>query len=328
MLRFFRVYNEFGMIRYLTVVLMAAVAARGAGEAVYELAGQVEPEGRASVSLYGATTPFAAATLTDDAGKFLFKKLEPGEYTVSVFFPERGEARHTVEVGAATADRRGRVVLGLRFEDSDFEFGETNRRRHAISAKQLAIPDRALHDYDEAYKALGRRDAEGAVRLLERAVELAPQFAAAWNELGTIAYQSKDYERAEHDFREALDQDPQAYAPLVNLGGVLVTVGRTAEALDYNTHAVLLRPNDALANSQLGMSYFQAKNYEPALRYLDRARRLDPAHFSHPQLIMAEIHLNRGERAAAAADLEDFLKNHPDWPKAAVVRQKIEELRQ
>ena len=314
------------MIRFLTTVLMAAAAAL-AGEPVYELAGHVKPEGRASVSLFGASSPFTASALTDDSGRFVFKKLEPGEYTVSVFFPERGEARHTVEVGAATADGHGRVVLELEFQDSDFEFADTARRRHSVTAKQLAIPDRAMHDYEEAQKALGRRDAAAAARTLEHAVELAPQFAAAWNELGTIAYQTQKYDRAEECFREALDQDPQAFEPLVNLGGVLVTLGRTAEALKYNTHAVLLRPNDALANSQLGLSYFQARNYEAALRYLDRTRRLDPAHFTHPQLVMAEIHLRRGDRSAAAADLEDFLQYHPDWPKAAEMRKAIEEFR-
>jgi tetratricopeptide (TPR) repeat protein len=314
------------MTRFFSSLLLAAAAA-GAGEATYELAGRVKLEGQASISLFGATAPFTASTLTDASGKFTFKKLEPGEYTVSVFFPSRGEARQTVEIGPATADTHGRVAINLDLRESDFEFADSTRRRHAVSTKQLAISDRALHDYEDARKALGRRDAESATRLLERAVKLAPQFSAAWNELGTIAYQTAKYDRAEECFREALDQDSQAWEPLVNLGGVLITLGRTAEALDYNTHAVLLRPNDALANSQLGMAYFQAHNQEAALRYLDRARRLDAAHFSHPQLVMAQIHLRRGERREAASDLDDFLRHHPDWPKAAEMRQSIEDLK-
>ena len=103
---------------------------------------------------------------------------------------------------------------------------------------------------------------------------------------------------------------------------------RTDESLDYNIRAVLARPNDALATSQLGQSYFQANNYDLALKYLERARSVDPTHFSHPQLVMAEIHLRRGERAAAANDLEDFLKHHPDWPKADAMRKAIADFRQ
>ena len=96
----------------------------------------------------------------------------------------------------------------------------------------------------------------GAVAHFERAVELAPQFSEAWNHLGTIAYQSRDYPRAESCFRKALDADPEAFQPLVNLGGVSINLGKFEEALQYNLYAALTRPNDALANSQLGMSYF------------------------------------------------------------------------
>jgi tetratricopeptide (TPR) repeat protein len=157
---------------------------------------------------------------------------------------------------------------------------------------------------------------------------MAPRFSMAWNELGTIAYQTRKFDRAEECFRQALQQDPGAFEPLVNLGGVLVAVHKLDEAADYNLRAVLARPNDALANSQLGLTYFELQRMDLAQKYLERARQIDPAHFSHPQLLLAEIHLRRGERLQAAAVLEEFLKYHPDWPQAAKMRQTIADLRQ
>jgi tetratricopeptide (TPR) repeat protein len=314
------------MTRLPIAALLAAAAL--AGEPVYELAGHIQPEGVAAVSLFGATMPFRDAAITDQSGRFNFKKLEPGAYTIAVFFPERGEARQTIEIGPGTADERHRVSLDVVFKDSDFVFADPVRRRHAVSARQLSVPDKAARDYQDAQKALGRHDTDSAMRSLEHAVEIAPQFAAAWNELGTIAYQTGKFDRAEQCFRQSLGQDPDAFEPLVNLGGVLVTLQRTDESLDYNIRAVLARPNDSLANSQLGQSYFQANNYDLALKYLERARSLDPTHFSHPQLVMAEIHLRRGERVAAAGDLEDFLKHHPDWPRADAMRKAIADFRQ
>jgi tetratricopeptide (TPR) repeat protein len=136
-------------------------------------------------------------------------------------------------------------------------------------------------------------------------------------------YQTKQYARAAECFRESLAAEPELYEPLVNLGGVLLNLNQPEEALQHNRHAVLTRPNDALANSQLGMSYFQLGNLEPAEKYLQTAVKLDPAHFSHPQLLLAQIHLKRGERQAAVEDLEDFLKRHPDWPQAAELRARI-----
>jgi tetratricopeptide (TPR) repeat protein len=313
-------------VRLLLAICLFAQPARG-GEAVYQLSGQVLPEAAASVTLFGATTPFHAFTLSDDSGRFTFKKLDAGTYTLAVYIPARGEARQTVEVGPGTADGHGRVQLHLALKDSDFVYGDILRQEHAVSARELAVPDKALRDYQDARKFLGKRDTVSAISRLEHAVEIAPQFSAAWNELGTINYQTQHFARAEECFRQSLEMDPKAYEPLVNLGGVLVTLHKLDEAWKFNALAVLQRPGDALANSQMGMTYFGLGDFDHAIKYLEKARSIDPAHFSHPQLILAEIHLRRGERSAAAECLEDFLLRHPDWPQAPKMRETIQDLR-
>ena len=313
----------------MSVFLVAALlgAPAFAAEPLYDLAGQISPSERAAVTLYGAVSPFEATTLSDSSGRFHFHRLRAGAYIVAVYQPRRGEARQSAEVGPGTADAHRRVFLPLDFKETDFEFTDSVRRRHAVSTSQLAIPPKALHEYAEAQKDLGKHDAGSAEKHLEESVKLAPQFASAWNNLGTIAYQTARYPRAEQCFREALAQDPTAYEPLVNLGGVLLNLNRLDEALVRNQRAVLMRPNEPLANSQLGMTYFAAGELDLAVKYLEMARHLDPAHFSHPQLTLAEIHLRRGDNAAAAAVLEDFVAHHPDYPTAARIRETIQKLR-
>jgi tetratricopeptide (TPR) repeat protein len=312
------------MFRFLLPA--ALVAAAFAAEPLFELSGQLLPPGRASISLCATRSPFTATTLSDAAGRFSFKKLRADDYTVAVFIAGRGEARRTVEVGPAVAGSQRRVSLTLDLKDADFELAGPVRQ-HSVSTSQLAIPDAALRQYQQAQKDLERRDADAAAARLEKAVEMAPQFAMAWNELGTIAYQTRKFDRAEECFRQALELDPAAFEPLVNLGGVLVTLHKLDEAADYNLRAVLARPNDALANSQLGLTYFELGRMDLGQKYLERTRQIDPAHFSRPQLLLAEIHLRRGERREAAAVLEEFLKYHPNWPQAAKMRQTIAELR-
>lgn len=310
------------------ILLAALIAAISAAEGLkYELGGEIRPPARAAVSLNGATSPFAASTLSDSQGRFRFRSLEAGTYTLIVFIPGRGEARQTVEVGPGAADSKGRVTVEMQISDSRLATVEALRRKNLISARELTIPEKARREYLEAQKKLSRREVAAAVAHLERAVEIAPQFVAAWNNLGTIAYQSRDFTRAEKCFREALDRDAEAFEPAVNLGGVLLTLLKFDEALKYNLYSVLMRPNDALANSQLGMDYLALGDLDRGLKYLTTAKQLDPAHFSHPQLSLAEIHLQRNERGAAADELEDFVQRHPDWPQAAQVREAIAKLR-
>ena len=311
-----------GALVLLTIVLSAQ------GETPrYELRGRLLPATRASVWLHGATAPFEDATLADDEGRFRFHGLLAGTYTLGAFVPGRGEMRRTIEVGPSQADSRQRVDLTVELRDGEFESRDSLRREALVSAAELAIPERARREYGEAEKCLARRDAEGAAAHFERAVELAPRFSDAWNHLGTIAYQARNYARAETCFRKALDADPQSFQALVNLGGVSINLRKFEEAVQYNLYAALTHPNDALANSQLGMSYFFLDKLDLAQKYLSEAKRLDPAHFSHPQLVLAQIALRRQDRAAAAREWEEFLQYHPDSPEGGKVRENLAQLR-
>ena len=314
------------MLRFLLAFILALQAF--AKEPVYELAGRIEPESHATVSIYGATTPFSQTTLADERGRFRFRKLLAGSYTLAILVPGRGEARVTVDVGPSSANSKGRVVVTLALKDSDFTLADSVRQRNAVSLRQLSIPDRALREFEQAHKDLERRDADSATTHLLKSVEIAPQFSAAWNTLGTIAYQTQQYNRAEECFRQALAQNADSYEALVNLGGVLINLRKLEEARDANERAVSIRPNDALANAQLGMTYFGLGRFEVAEKDLDRAVQIDPGHFSHPQLMLVEIHLRKNEQLQAADDLENFLKHHPDWPQARELRTMIEKLRE
>ena len=193
-----------------------------------------------------------------------------------------------------------------------------------VSVGQLSIPDSARQKLLEAQKDLSRRDIEHATAHLKEAVEIAPKFAEAWNSLGVIAYQSHDYPQAEQNFRKALEADPGNWTPAVNLGGALLNLNRAEEALGYNQFAVKTHPNDALANSQLGMNYFQLGQMDKAEKYLTEAERLDPSHFSHPQLMLAEIYARRGDKPSTLRELHDFINRFPDSPTAAELRKKLE----
>lgn len=301
-----------------------SICSSAGGERLFEISGAIEPQVEASISIFGADAPFAQATLADRSGHFHFGRLRTGTYTVSAMAPGEGEARMTVEAGPQTADAKGRIRVRIRIpgaEKVDLE------RRHSIAAPELAIPEQARREYREAQQSLARRSSEAAREHLERSVEIAPGFSEAWNNLGTIAYQTGRFQRAAACFEKALAANPRAYEPLVNMGGVLINLSRFEEAREYNQHAVLLRPNDALGNSQLGITWFELGKDGEAEKYLRRACELDPAHFSHPQLVLAQIHIRQNRRAEAAQDLEDFLKVHPDAPNAAELRGDIVKLR-
>ena len=312
-------------IRQLWLLVFAALWLQGAAGQL-ELNGQLEEVTTpAHVRLYGTESPFRASTTSNSHGQFRFRALDPGTYTVIAFVRRHGEVRLTVVVTPSLADAKGVVHVTVPLPPPVSSV-ERARRRSMVSVSQLAIPDSARQKVVESEKYLAKRDIEHAMARLKEAVQIAPKYAEAWNSMGVIAYQTREYAEAEKYFRTALEADPGNWTPAVNLGGALLNLKRPAEALEYNQFAVKVRPNDALANSQLGLTYFTLGQMEKAEGYLATAEKLDPSHFSHPQLMLAEIYARRGDKASTLRELHDFVNRFPDSPAAAEIRKKLKVL--
>src|SRR5512145_3114757 len=82
---------------------------QSASTPVYYMRGQLTPASSASVSLHGATTPFHASTLAGPDGRFRFKSITEGTYTLVAFFPGRGEIRKTIVITPGHADSKRRI---------------------------------------------------------------------------------------------------------------------------------------------------------------------------------------------------------------------------
>jgi tetratricopeptide (TPR) repeat protein len=230
--------------------------------------------------------------------------------------------RRTVDIGPSFADARGKISLSIPFERQP-----PGRRSYTVSASQLSIPDAAREEYRKAQEYLEKRDAEHATACLKKAVEIAPQFAGAWNQLGNIAYQSNQAEDAEIYFRQALNQNSNFYGALVNLAGALISQGKVSESLPYYLRAIKVRPDDPMGRARLGLTYLYLGKLDEAEEHLKEAKKLELGHFSFPQLLLAEVYVRRADRAAAICELEEFLKIHPDSDRVPAVRKAIEQLR-
>jgi tetratricopeptide (TPR) repeat protein len=308
----------------LVLALLAAAAPKLCAEAEFHMKGQLAPASRAVVVLDGISTPFNGAVLASERGQFEFKGLRAGTYTLIVAVPNRGEIRRTVEIGPGVADAKSVVAVDIQLDERLFE---RRRGEGTVPLKELALPPKARKAWAESLRQLARHNRPGAIASLQRAVELAPEWSMAWNNLGTLYYMSEQYPLAERAFRTALECDPASFEARVNLGGVLLTLGRPDEAYVYNLYCVLERSADALANAQLGLNNFALGRLRLARRYLEMARRIDPGHFSHPQLTLAELDLREGDRRACIADLEEFLRYHPDDPARDRIREWIDKLK-
>lgn len=295
----------------------------------FQLLGQIETEPGvrlkgffSNVVLRGAYRPFSLKTVTNLGGRFKFKRIPAGTYVLTVATPRHGSSSMTIAVTASFADPKGQVHTSIQMNLNQ------TRLDSRISIAELAVPEKAWKEYQKAQDELSQSHTDAAVTHLRRALKAAPEFPTALNTLGTICYQTGKFKEAEEYFRQALDLDPDLYPPLVNLGGALLSLGQFEQALEVNLRARERRPSDPLARSQLGLSYEGLEEWDKAITSLQVAKRLEPGHFSNPQLSLARLLLKQGRLEASVKEYEEFLSLYPDSSHAEGVRRFVESVHQ
>jgi tetratricopeptide (TPR) repeat protein len=162
---------------------------------------------------------------------------------------------------------------------------------------------------------LGRMDeAEVAYR---RAVELAPDFAKAWLNLGKLYLKQKSLKKAQGAFIAALEQDLRPsiqYEANYNLGQCYMVKRIFPQARDAFVQA-LEHKQGHLAYYNLSAAYNQLGQTKEQLHSLEQAVRLDSS-FAPAHRNLGVLYIQRKEYAAAEAALQQAILHDPASPIA------------
>jgi serine/threonine-protein kinase len=157
------------------------------------------------------------------------------------------------------------------------------------------------HDHDRTESRLAR-----AKQAADRALAFGPDLAESHLAMGYYHYRGKlDYASALREFEIARQLQPSNSDLFLATGSVRRRQGNFADAAaDFET-AAQLDPRSVEKAEELGTTYFFLRRYEDAERAIDRAIKLGPDQY-HLYGLKALLYLSwRGDRARAAAVLED-----------------------
>src|SRR5260370_9241362 len=116
---------------------------------------------------------------------------------------------------------------------------------------------------------------------MRKAVELKPDFAQAYNNLGMSLGLQKKHAEAEAAFRKAIDLTPDLVNAHLNLGSALLSLGKPGEAETAFRRAIDLEPEIGLAHHNLGIALMRQARFEEAVASLSKGADLFPAKNPH-----------------------------------------------
>ncbi len=132
------------------------------------------------------------------------------------------------------------------------------------------------------------RDYERAAEQYSHFLNINPQNAAAWNNLGTCYKKLEQFDKAVLAFEKAIEQDAGLMSAYFNLGQTQDMLGDFAAASQNYQKALMLSPRSmkTYIYDKLAYAYFMQKQYPLALGAIEKALQFapnDPALLEHLQ---------------------------------------------
>jgi tetratricopeptide (TPR) repeat protein len=197
-----------------------------------------------------------------------------------------------------------------------------------VSVDRLDVSVGARQSFSEACAAVLKKDFSAAQHELNQTIKLAPKLAPAWVLLGQTQKEQKKMAQALESCMQAQSIDSSylpAYLCLADLAAHQNNWARTAE---LTNQALAMHPVrapgayylNALADFYLGQASLAEKSALQALKDSGPEQK-PPLHW-----LLAKIYEARGDRAAEADQLREYLKVAPKAPDAPTVRQILKQI--
>lgn len=128
----------------------------------------------------------------------------------------------------------------------------------------------------EGHKLLAEKEYERAIHDFEEAIRIRSENAAAWNGLGWAHSSLNQHEEAVTDLRQALKYAPEWEECWISLGVEYLILSKPSDALVALQRAVGIKATDARAWLYLGKTYVILHSDEQATRCFKQATSIEP----------------------------------------------------
>ena len=196
-----------------------------------------------------------------------------------------------------------------------------------ISVAEMQVPAKAREQMQKAIEAFDKGDTSKATQRLEKAIEIYPQYARAYENLGVIAARSGDRAKARSLYTKAIEVDERFVPAYVQLGRLEIQEKNYTQAETLLHKVMLLYPEMPDLIALLAGAEYGNKEYANALADAQRVHTL-PHHekVADVHLLAAEILEMKNRNQEAVAEYRLYLTEAPNSPQAAAVQKAITDL--
>ena len=320
------------IVSALCSMIFALTAVRTQAQTFYEIEGVVEgpdstPLTGVAVFLEDLTRARIGQAITSSDGRYRFNRIVAGTYYI-VARPTTAEFRQavrrvelieTTRVGSSTSSERVDITLEA-----------APRRLESITGIVYAqdVPAAATAKFERALDFLSKKKTAQAVKELEEALGIFPNYFMAALQLGLTYVETEDYQRAIPPLVKAIEVNSKAAPAYLALGIASFNLGRADLALDALQRAKGLDEKSFRVHFYLGLTLLEMNRLDEAEAALKLSYQLGGAQkAASAHLYLASVYTKRGQNRQAIEALEAYLRDSPKAANADRVKEAITNLK-
>jgi tetratricopeptide (TPR) repeat protein len=226
------------------------------------------------------------------------------------------------------------VVLHATGDNWQYEVGTLFLKRmgdakgSTVSVTSMSAPKEAMRAYEKAEKAREQEKPAEAEKELNKAVQIYPQFAAAWTLLGDIHRRNERFDEARAEYAKAIAADPQYVNPAYGMASIAMQQKKWEEATQLSEQ--VLKMNSLafpLAYFFHAVANYNQQKFDAAEESAKKFKALDTQH-NHPDvyLLLSNIFTRKQDYAGAAREIRDYLTILPEAPDADALKVRVQRL--
>ncbi len=194
--------------------------------------------------------------------------------------------------------------------------------------------EEALKQFDEGNRFMEEGKYDEALKIFEDALAKHPDVYAIHLNIGSTYLKKGDLDKAEAEYKVALDGIMKAQGDLnrdkitsvralSGLAEVALKKGDLKTAQGYFTQALDISPEDEIAAYNVGEVFFSNQQIDDAIRYFELAIKIK-SDWPKPYSKLGYVYLNKGDMNSALDYFRKFIQMAPNDPEAEQVKKVIE----
>jgi Tfp pilus assembly protein PilF len=289
------------------------------GRVLFESAG-VSCERQCTVTLLASGVRPVQTMVTDLAGTFTFRNVPQGAYSIRVDVDG-------IEVANQSVDTPSDVTIMV--SPTRKPAAKPSSNAGIVDASEFLdrYPKKAVASFEKGTELAKKKDNERAVKYFKDALDMAPNFYEAHNQLGILYREMGKLDDAEREFLRAHELNATNVDPLLNLTALYLDENQADRAVATGEQAVKANSHSAPAFFSLGVALYKAAQLDNAEAALKRALDLAPK-MANVRLMLANVYLKLHRYDKSLEQVTAYIAENPKGQQLQAATQMRDQLLQ